>query len=190
MYDSDLHCTVNVWYWVGLGLLVLDAIVLSCSATHRAVCYCIEGYSIVLCCIALCCIRLVCAVWRRIVLRFFCVVVNRAELYCMMVVCLVLCNIRYWLGLDLIVLDWFVLPCNTANIVVCFFCIGFHCIVLYCAVLYHVVVCCVVLCCVALFGVVGSCVERYCMISLSCTVQCLQLDWIGYDCVALDCIVL
>ena len=45
------------------------------------------------------------------------------------------------------------------------------------------------LCCIALFGVVVNCDELYCMATcLSCTVQCMTLDWIGPDCVGVDCV--
>ena len=56
-------------YGLGLDVIVLSWIVLSCSAAYIAVWCCTVLDSIVLCCMLLCCIMLLCDVWYCIVLR-------------------------------------------------------------------------------------------------------------------------
>ena len=69
-----------------IGSVVLDWIVLSCSAAYIVLWLCIVLYSIVLRCTMLCCIVL------------FCVMVNGAELDCWLVV--FLHCVVYDIGLD------------------------------------------------------------------------------------------
>ena len=75
---------------MGLYCVVLRGFVLSCGVL----------FYVVVCGVVLFCADL------------FCVVVNCAELYIMVACCLVLYNVWYWIGLDLIVLDWLVLSCR------------------------------------------------------------------------------
>ena len=73
--------------------------------------------------------------------------VNCVELDCSIVFCLALYSVWSWIGMDLIVLVWFVLSCS-ARYVVVWCCMVFPYIVLCLVVLYCVVLYCVVVCCV------------------------------------------
>ena len=70
LYSMMAFCLAlySVWYWIGLDLIVLHCLVLSCSFTYLVVWCCIVLYSIALCCTLLCCLVLLCGVWYCLVL--------------------------------------------------------------------------------------------------------------------------